>query len=65
MIPYDGMNLRDARRLWPLVGGDVRDKQGTGEEVYRHPTLHRSITVNKRRKSAPRELTKALRRLWP
>jgi hypothetical protein len=57
------MDLREARRLWRECGGTVNNKAGTGEEVYRHPRLDRSITVNKRRHDAPRQLTATLLRL--
>lgn len=54
------MNRRKVRKLWIGANGTVNDKRGTGEEVYRHPSLLKPITVNKRKKDAPRELTKAL-----
>lgn len=63
-MPFHEMSLRDAKRMWIAVGGSVDDKNGTGEEVYRHPELIKPITVNKRRDDAPRKLTVALNRLW-
>ncbi|MGO8753357.1 MAG: hypothetical protein ACLQNE_46060 [Thermoguttaceae bacterium] len=59
-VPH-GMNLRMARRLWRECGGTIEDKDGTGEEVFRHPRFDRPITVNKRRHDAPRKLTATLR----
>ena len=58
-----GMNLIDVRKLWKEYGGTVEDKNRTGEEVYSHTLWLKPITVNKRRKDAPRELTKALSKL--
>ena len=59
----DAPNLRIARRLWRSLGGSVEDVPRTGEERYTHPRLARPITVNKRRKDAPRKLVTALRRI--
>jgi hypothetical protein len=58
-----GMNLRTARRIWVDLGGIVYDRRRSGEEVYTHPLIARPITVNKRRKDAPRELTAAISRI--
>jgi len=63
VLRNSGANLRYMRRFWKAIGGTVQDKRATGEEVYRHPRASRPITVNKRRKSAPRELTSVARRL--
>ena len=60
---FGGMNLNKARKLWLHIGGDVGNKPATGEEVYRHFKYAKPITVNRRKKSAPRVLTNALRRL--
>ncbi len=57
------LSLREARGLWKLFGGLVEDVRRTGEERYSHPNIERPITVNKRRKDAPRKLAVALRRL--
>lgn len=57
------LSLREARQLWKRFGGTVEDIRRTGEERYRHPEIERPITVDKRRKDAPRKLTTALRRL--
>jgi hypothetical protein len=57
------MNMRDARKRWRQLGGTVDNRRGTGEDVYRHPALRKPITVNGRRKDAPRVLTRAIRRL--
>lgn len=57
------LNLREARQLWKRFGGTVEDIRRTGEERYRHPSIECPITVDKRRKDAPRKLTTALRRL--
>jgi hypothetical protein len=61
---FSGMNLLMARRQWKWLKGSVEDKHATGEEVYRHRLLERPITVNKRKKSAPRHLTNAIRKLY-
>lgn len=56
-------NLRCARTMWIGHGGTVEDVRRTGEERYKHPTLAKPITVNKRRKDTPRKLLSALRRI--
>lgn len=58
-----GKNLRPARRMWLDLGGIVYDRRRSGEEVYIHRLIKRPITVNKRRKDAPRELTAAIARI--
>ncbi|MFH0982099.1 MAG: hypothetical protein V2A79_11215 [Planctomycetota bacterium] len=63
-MPFHGMSLRDAKRMWVTLGGWGGDKKNTGEEVYRHAHVTKPITVNKRRKDAPRRLTTALIWLW-
>jgi len=57
------MNLRISRRAWILLGGTVRDRRRTGEEIYAHPDLLTVITVNKRRKDTPMALLVAIRRI--
>lgn len=57
------LSLRDARWHWLQLGGVVTDVRRTGEERYSHPNIQRPITVNKRRKDAPRKLVTALRRV--
>jgi hypothetical protein len=57
------LSLRKARKLWRECGGEAADIPRTGEERYSHPALERPITVNKRKKQAPRKLTSALRRI--
>jgi hypothetical protein len=56
-------NLHEFRGLWRGLGGQIDDVRRTGEERYSDPKLKRTITVNKRRKDAPRKLVTALRRL--
>lgn len=58
-----GLSLREARALWKCFRGSVEDVRRTGEERYSHPSIEGSITVNKRRKDAPRKLVVALRHL--
>jgi hypothetical protein len=57
------LSLRDARSIWVELGGTVTDVRRTGEERYYHASILRPITVNKRRKDAPRKLVTALRRI--
>lgn len=56
-------SLRETRKLWRCLAGEVLDIRRTGEERYSHPNIDRPITVNKRRKDAPRKLITALRRI--
>lgn len=56
-------SLRDVRWYWLQFGGIVTDVRRTGEERYSHASIERPITVNKRRKDAPRKLVTALRRV--
>lgn len=56
------ISLREARRAWKNAGGSVEVIPGAGEERYLHPALEHPITVNRRRKDAPRKLLVALRR---
>jgi hypothetical protein len=61
---YRGCNLLVARKIWKKrLGGFVGDKDGTGEEIYRHPLMPKTITVDKRRKDSPLELTHWIDRL--
>lgn len=48
---------------WKRLGGWVADSRRTGEVVYGHLEWPSRITLNKRRKSAPRDLTQAIREL--
>lgn len=59
-----GMSLHGAIKLWWESGGVVADIRRTGELKFSHPAMIRTIRVNKRRKDAPREVTKWLRRLY-
>ena len=58
-----GLSLRMARVIWRSFGGQVENVCGSGEERYSHPLVERPITVNKRRKDAPKKLIVALRRI--
>ncbi len=62
-MKHHGKNLRDVRKAWRDLGGQIINRRGTGEEVYRHPRWPKPIVVNKRRKDAPRALTQAIARL--
>lgn len=57
------MSLRNARRRWRKLGGEVKDVHRTGEERYTHPRFDRPLTVNKRKKDAPRVLLTRIARL--
>jgi hypothetical protein len=57
------LSLRRVRALWRAMGGCVTDVRRTGEERYTHPKIPSPITVNKRRKDAPRILIVLCRRL--
>jgi hypothetical protein len=60
---HHGMALKDAVRSWEALGGSVVKKKGTGELIFRHEAMERSLKFNGRRKDAPRKLTAMLMKL--
>ena len=58
-------SYNDRRRFdreFLALGGQIRYKRGTGEEVYWHPRVGRFITVNARRRDVTREMMKLKKR---
>jgi hypothetical protein len=60
---HHGMNLKAAIRVFESFGGSIFPRRRTGELVCRHEANNGDIVVNGRRKSAPRVLTKNLKKL--
>jgi hypothetical protein len=56
-------NLIEIEQDWTSLGGVCYIKSGTGDEIFRHPTLIKPIRVNYRRKDAPMELLRAYWRI--
>jgi hypothetical protein len=57
------MNLDKALRIAKWMGCAVTVVSGTGERQVSHPLMKKPIRFNNRKKSAPRVLTRALRKL--
>lgn len=58
-----GSSLREAMHAANRLGVSVEPVRRTGEIRFRHALWPRPITVNGRRKDAPRELTTHIHRL--
>lgn len=56
-------NLRETIKEARSLGVEIRQRHGTGEIVFHHPSWGRVITVNRRRKDAPKLLQAFVRRL--
>ena len=52
-----GSNLIDSMQMARNLGCAVKSVDGTGEFRFSHPRMSKRITVNGRRKDAPRALT--------
>jgi hypothetical protein len=52
-----GANLSDCKKRARQLGCDITPVIGTGEIRFTHPKIQRCMTVDGRRKDAPRALT--------
>jgi len=52
-----GLNLAECIRAAQQLGCQVEPVHGTGEVRFAHPSMLKTVTVNRRRKDAPRKLT--------
>lgn len=59
-LPKD---LRQFKKFFRTIGGQVEEIDGTGEERFWHPSMDRTIRVNARRKDVPRSLTVYAKRI--
>ena len=60
---HQGCSRVKALKMAKSLGGSVKNKRRTGEVVVRHPDWNRPVTINNRRKDAPRYLVAKLNRL--
>lgn len=60
MRKFTGANLRDARAEFTALGGSVCNIRRTGEDIYSHPAVERTVRVNSRRKDTPRALSQMI-----
>lgn len=59
-----GISMRELKRLWQQVGGEVQEVRRTGEvRFYYPPTGERSGMANNRRRDAPLRLVVFVRRI--
>lgn len=59
-----GANLLDCEKSARQLGCNVEPVNGTGEIRFSHPKIQRTLTVDGRRKDAPRALTAWLNRVF-
>ena len=52
-----GQNLAECKQIAQQLGCRVEPVRGTGEIRFVHPRMLKPVTVNCKRKDAPRELT--------